>query len=1000
MRRLSLMLLISVFLILTGCGKGCKDGKPGPDGDSSGGPSKPRYTLKELVSKDIEPSRDSETVEYKDEVKVTIPGGALTEPRKVTISAVKDPPSLGKKPLGELACYDISAGKQQEFEVPLLIEIGYDPSKIDSDVPLEEGLIAANWNEAGNAWQFVRVAVDTQSNKALIVTNHLCIWRLYYLIKGYKRHETKNFTVVYDEAKPVMAPTRINPVTDKEMTGYADMPGLARSAGNYLEFARRNYIEAGFRSPNTLMFDIDPPSGLTPEQQQQWRRAAARGATEDKVWVFINCSDWFVTSTEVGVESETSWKTGAVFLASNYESYDQLRHECAHELFHVIQQKYLTFASQAIRRWWMEATADYAADKVGWAGQLDVMGAEFKFNFIDVPMTHLGREGTPYNTHEYKACRFIQTCVNNGADFKGIWDATMDCPVPFTVLVPLDKYLQGKTGKSLGQLYRIFAAWMLFDPTGPMKDGDVWDKGTYAKDEMKSSAKELTSKVMDLPMDLTGKLWGIRPEIDKKAGDTRKLKVELIEKETAGVYVDVFVLKGGKRTPGVTPSDTLIEKGESAKVEISEGDVLYILATNSNLCDAGKAKVKVSDESVTLTVKPGKLDQADKVKLFNFAADAEGFSKDVTAAEYEVDWGDGAVKMADKFKPDAKGKHTFKVSHQFEKASKAVIFKIFDTTKGVKKLLAQATVPILKFGNEVVSMSMVPQTVSGKPEVLVSFEVKVTNGPKLAYYEWDFGDGSERAKMDIPMASHRYAKVGTYAVSIRLVDAATGSKLAETTGEANIREETKKREIKVAKEYWPDQPGKLMEEYEYYEYMGGRTMHGRYRRFHPDTGEVISEGQYVEGEQEGRWTVKGKDYDGRGSSREETGSYKEGKQVGIWTYTSWFPGGELQSSVTSDENGKQGECVVNEMVGGKVLPKEKGTYRNGKKNGSWTTYDGGVVKQEMTYADDQLNGTYKYYSWRTDRTKGTYLWQKTEFSNGKALRTTIYNQDGSVKEEK
>jgi hypothetical protein len=68
--------------------------------------------------------------------------------------------------------------------------------------------------------------------------------------------------------------------------------------------------------------------------------------------------------------------------------------------------------------------------------------------------------------------------------------------------------------------------------------------------------------------------------------------------------------------------------------------------------------------------------------------------------------------------------------------------------------------------------------------------------------------------------------------------------------------------------------------------------HGLFVEYH-ENGTVVSEGQYVDGKEDGLW----RDFrpDGR---RAAEGCYREGKEVGVWRF--WNPDGTEESSTNFD----------------------------------------------------------------------------------------------------
>jgi antitoxin component YwqK of YwqJK toxin-antitoxin module len=676
-RLMRVLVFVSVAVLLTGCGKGCKGGKPEDSGESGGDskPKKAQYILKELASKTLEPSGQEQTVSYKDEVRVVLPGGTLKAKESVSISSIENAPPTNMKHLAELSCFDVSVGKTRVFEKPVTLEFAYDPEKVKGELPPEDGLLAGYWDEDAQVWRVMPVVVDTEKKVARVQTMHLCPWRLYYVAKGYTVRYSDHFKIVYD-AKATVTVTVPHPRKPGEMMPQQQAGDeFAQRVVSYLEHAYEQYSTKGYKMPFWGQIE------------------GSIYNTGMRIWVFVNIEDQLVRKAS----TQTSYRSGfsgAIYMADNFDSMDSVRYETAHELFHCVQNEYMNIASLGRRMWWAEATADYAAVRIAWNLPGTLMGEDIGFKYIEESLTHVGQPGTPHQLHEYKTSHLVDWMVRNGADFKAMWEATMDCPVPLTVLVPLDAYLTKATHKGLASHYTDFAAWLLFDPSGPIAGGDneLFDNGTNQKNEMRLPDKSLPPWKAELKTDLTAKLWGIRPQVSKETM-TRMLRVELAEASGAGLKVQVFLLKSGKRA-AQKPLASLFDKGDSASVTVGDGDVLYVLAVNTSQINEHKATVKVSDDTVALTVSPAKLEGDDPTKVYKFTAKAENMSSAVKKVEVEWDMGDGSAPIAQTY-DNAGGKINDEVIHKFFKdAPTKVVVRVFDRTKAVRQILAEAVVPV------------------------------------------------------------------------------------------------------------------------------------------------------------------------------------------------------------------------------------------------------------------------------------------------------------------
>jgi antitoxin component YwqK of YwqJK toxin-antitoxin module len=622
-RLMRVLVFVSVAVLLTGCGKGCKGGKPEDSGESGGDskPKKAQYILKELASKTLEPSGQEQTVSYKDEVRVVLPGGTLKAKESVSISSIENAPPTNMKHLAELSCFDVSVGKTRVFEKPVTLEFAYDPEKVKGELPPEDGLLAGYWDEDAQVWRVMPVVVDTEKKVARVQTMHLCPWRLYYVAKGYTVRYSDHFKIVYD-AKATVTVTVPHPRKPGEMMPQQQAGDeFAQRVVSYLEHAYEQYSTKGYKMPFWGQIE------------------GSIYNTGMRIWVFVNIEDQLVRKAS----TQTSYRSGfsgAIYMADNFDSMDSVRYETAHELFHCVQNEYMNIASLGRRMWWAEATADYAAVRIAWNLPGTLMGEDIGFKYIEESLTHVGQPGTPHQLHEYKTSHLVDWMVRNGADFKAMWEATMDCPVPLTVLVPLDAYLTKATHKGLASHYTDFAAWLLFDPTGPVPTGDPYESA-FAKDVLNEAQGGLPPRTFELKPDCTAQLWGIKPEVAAQGGGTRSIVVELSDISGKGCWVSIFVLKGNVRQSGTAHVARLFDKGDQAAVSVAAGDVLYILPVNTSWLDLNKITLRVT--SPVLNIKAplvkGESGKAGKEYAFSVVTEGAGLPKDAVIA---WDFGDGS----------------------------------------------------------------------------------------------------------------------------------------------------------------------------------------------------------------------------------------------------------------------------------------------------------------------------------------------------------------------
>ena len=123
-------------------------------------PSPAQLNLEPLLSETLQPSGQSQTVTWNDQVAVTIPGDLLPSAQTLSISAVSNaPPPLAADIYTPGALYDVSLGNLTRFTQPLTVELAYDPTSLSPDLPAADQLAVAYWEPDRQEWVFGAVTV-------------------------------------------------------------------------------------------------------------------------------------------------------------------------------------------------------------------------------------------------------------------------------------------------------------------------------------------------------------------------------------------------------------------------------------------------------------------------------------------------------------------------------------------------------------------------------------------------------------------------------------------------------------------------------------------------------------------------------------------------------------------------------------------------------------------------------------------------------------------------
>jgi len=546
-----------------------------------------------LVSKELEPSANAQLVSYQDKVGVIISGGTLESTQTVTISPAPDLPAPPFPGFTELAAYNISMGDVHEFNNPLIIEVAYDPNSIPSELTPDKALSVGYWDTDQNEWISTPFAVDTTRNVVMIPTTHLTCWKIWAKAKGWDWKENDHFVVFYDPNGTVLIGGKASGTT-------AD---LAERVGTILGQAYTSYATAGFNMSLTYVpaSAIGAGVGVVTGGIIGWLAGGIGALSGARAGLNVGGKIGTVvgavvvgSKTNVFLDKDTkdpNWSryTGDISVPLDFDNYDQLSQELRHELFHAVQNSYFTIQGMDSRRWWMEATADYAAYKVAGPGS-SASTTKISHAYFTQPLS------TVNNFHEYQTANFVDYLVGTGTDpgkqFKEMFEAVAKGDA--SVITPLGSYIKDKTGKTLAEQYRDFAAHAIFDSSGPLEElkTNLLDSSITEGPQLFKAADTQLSHGFSLKGNYTAGVWGFKVEPKDATTTTRAINIETNGNLPADVLLNVYVLKNDQRPQGgVNPAGTL-------SITAATDDVVYIVATNGTNSDQD-ITAKVSDAPVT-----------------------------------------------------------------------------------------------------------------------------------------------------------------------------------------------------------------------------------------------------------------------------------------------------------------------------------------------------------------------------------------------------------------
>jgi hypothetical protein len=385
-----------------------------------------------LRTQTLGPSATNQVIDCSQQVKVTIPAGTLSSPQVLSVGTAF-PSSTVRQAAGMTngTIFEIKLGELDHFELPLTIELPYDPSLVRSDLPLSNAVTVAFWLPQENRWSVRPCQVDGQRHVLTFQTDHLSVWAPVYVAAGWdvRRSSDDHFVVLFHPAVSAKLGTTTIPPAD-----------YFRLTAAELERAYYLYPSNLFAAPTTPM------------------------------WVFIDAA-----------YTEAEWKglSGDIYLPTSFKGTNDLRASLGHELFHAVQNGYYNIfaAGGADRVWWHEACAEYAGQVLVASNSppFDIGGSTgedyLRYDFLAYPLTQQD------SVHEYGAANFLDFLFRNSSGkltFKGQFDALKSYSLTDSLLSRLENYVKAQTGKTLHYFYRQFAADFAFNTNGYAPAFDPW----------------------------------------------------------------------------------------------------------------------------------------------------------------------------------------------------------------------------------------------------------------------------------------------------------------------------------------------------------------------------------------------------------------------------------------------------------------------------------------------------------------------------------------------
>jgi len=456
-------------------------------------------------------------------VNVVIPPNTMSAGTKVEINEVAERIPLDFGGFIPQNMFEISASQIDGFNGQITIEFPYDKNSLDVILEDSMQIAVAYYNEDYGAWQEVDFEIDNIKSSAIVKTDHLSLWSLFIKDSKYVTSTGPHFTIYFN--KDLNAPL---------------MEGMEAHdlIYQYAAVARTGMYDAIQAYEDTLGLKI-------PEHTK----------------VYIDAFDRYKER-----EAEWGWFSKNIEIPTTYYEQKDLKIAVAHEMFHAVQNEYVTFTKMDQDRWFMEATADYAAAYVATSYGLP---DNLRYSYLN---SGIGDRDT---YHMYQTAHFIKYLVDCGYDFKEMFEFVISGGS--IAENNLNAFLNNK-GTSLVEVYKNFVWTVIFENNSwvePLKTNIYGDIAKY-KLELDLDEQPRLVQQVDVGSYYAAALMAV------KITSADDLIIPITVKATdATVYsLDVqYALFDDESRTGYLEKDDISSK--PAEVSVFDGQYLYFLVINS-----------------------------------------------------------------------------------------------------------------------------------------------------------------------------------------------------------------------------------------------------------------------------------------------------------------------------------------------------------------------------------------------------------------------------------
>ncbi len=779
----------------------------------------------ELSRETAVPSSGMQSIYCADDIVITLPENFLQEEKTVTVSRVDNPAVLIDTPYGLPTVYDISIEGMEQLPQNIQISMKYNPSWFDEGTSVADYLEPRRWDEKNQVWVDLYYRVDEDTQTVHFLTDHLSAFS--YFLTGFKWiglaktaaivggtsyalewlandvyiSPESNFRILYSQ-KGV---SEIFPEDDwiKAMAGgsltrisrhSARAHMMLHTVSSVLEDSLKAYLDAGFEDPTRNRFASSIYTRRVKVKIDSYYNFIKGGEfSYNAFWDQINLPTEIVKIEvfDPVIADPSAYPKSEIYLTQ----------VLAHELFHAMQLPYygsFTDLGKGRHTWWMEASAEYAANDIAWKRTGTILDERIGNKFFEYPLNTTGKKAATYSSgstldYEYLSAVFIRYLTQQaGYDFKELVKFVAATGWDIEPVSAIGEYARTKSGVNFALLYQDFLVWMLEEASLTVADFNNPDnKDTVAEKSQSVSIPE------------------------------SRVTVILEKQESHSGEVAIF--KSSGNASGAQPQleyvNTIKESGIGLETEVDAGDVLYFIATNGDATERdvtiriklkkaeskdkemlaehtfvvdkyGSAKIwAVKLEVGHWTIEPDKVEEGQFNEEYMFTVKGEKISKEVKEVRLEYDFGDGGKNAQGSATGTVRSGGTVEIDLKYT-------YEIPDNLNAEEEILYPVTVKIMN-GNSILgsvsaTVEIKPVTVSILPPRIMTYELaegareaehtfEAAVRPEGSYrFEWDFGDGSpmQITQGGSSTISHTYTGIGTWHPRVTLYSD-NGAKLAE-----------------------------------------------------------------------------------------------------------------------------------------------------------------------------------------------------------------------------